>query len=257
MDIFTLTMLLLASILGSSLNAVAGGGGFITYPSLIFSNIPNLNANGISTVALWPGNITSAVAYRKDIELSRKLILYFVMSISLGGFVGAYLFLNTSSTLFSIFVPFFLLFTWLLFVFSKTIRNYFSSYLTDLHFITPNYFHIVFMFFIGIYGGYFGAGLGMIILTAFSLLGLKKLNEMNGIKVILVSFNNGIAALTYIFSGIVIWQYTLVMIIGALIGGFYGAKLTRQINQNFLHNFVIVIGAIITLIFFYKQYFIK
>lgn len=255
MDIFTLIILFIASIIGSSLNAVAGGGGFITYPSLIFCNVPILNANGISTVALWPGNITSAIAYRKDIELSVNFILYFIISMSFGGFVGAYLFLHTSSKLFGSFVPFFLLFSWLLFVFSHRLRVYFISYLKDLHATKPNFLQIIFMFFIGIYGGYFGAGLGIIILTALSLFGLKRINEMNGIKVILVSFNNGIAALTYIISGIVIWQYTLVMIFGALIGGFYGAKLTRKINPQIVHNFVIIIGAIITLIFFYKQYF--
>lgn len=255
MDLITLIILFFAAILGSSLNAVAGGGGFISYPSLILCNIAPLNANGISTVALWPGNITSAIAFKKDIQLSVEFILYFIVSISLGGFAGAYLFLNTDSKVFSYFVPFFLLFTWLLFVFSNTLRNYFISNSTNFSFIRPNYLHIVFMFFIGIYGGYFGAGLGMILLTAFSLIGLKNLNEMNGIKVILVSFNNGIAAFTYIFSGIIIWQHTLVMLAGALIGGFYGAKLTRQIKQETLRYFIILIGAIITVIFFYKQFF--
>ncbi|MBF2707730.1 sulfite exporter TauE/SafE family protein [Flavobacterium soyangense] len=255
MDLVTFIILFLAAIVGSSLNAVAGGGGFISYPSLIFCNIPLINANGISTVALWPGNITSAIAYKKDIKLSVKFILYFIIVISVGGFVGAYLFLNTTSEVFSNFVPFFLLFTWLLFVFSNKLRNYFSTNTTDFSFVKPNYLHIVCMFFIGIYGGYFGAGLGMIILTAFSLIGLKNLNEMNGIKVILVSFNNGIAAFAYIFSGIVTWQYTLVMLAGALIGGFYGAKLTRQIKQETLRYFIILIGAIITVIFFYKRFF--
>lgn len=255
MELLNFIILFIAAILGSSLNAIAGGGGFISYPSLIFCNIPPINANGISNVALWPGNITSAFAYKKDINLSVKFILFFIISISLGGFFGAYLFLNTTSKTFSNFVPFFLLLTWLLFVFSNKLRSYFSNNSTDFSFVKPNYYHIVGMFFIGIYGGYFGAGLGMIILTAFSLIGLKNLNEMNGIKVVLVSFNNGIAAFTFIFSGIVIWQYTIVMLVGALIGGFYGAKLTRQIKQEKLRYFVILIGAIITVIFFYKQYF--
>lgn len=255
MDLITLIILFVAAILGSSLNAVAGGGGFISYPSLIFCNIPPINANGISTVALWPGNITSAIAYKKDIKLSVRFILYFIIAISLGGFFGAYLFLNTTPKFFSYLVPFFLLFTWLLFVFSNKLRNYFSTNADNFSLVKPNFLHIVCIFFIGIYGGYFGAGLGMILLSAFSLIGLKNLNEMNGIKVILVSFNNGIAAFTYIFSGIIIWQYTLVMLAGALIGGFYGAKLTKQIKQENLRYFIISIGAIITVIFFYKQYF--
>ncbi|MBU2525380.1 MAG: sulfite exporter TauE/SafE family protein [Bacteroidetes bacterium] len=246
----------MAAIIGSTLNAVAGGGGFISYPSLIFCNIVPLNANGISTVALWPGNITSAIAFKKDIQLPIKFILYFIVSISVGGFFGAYLFLNTSPKAFSNFVPFFLLLSLVLFVFSNDLRTIFISKSKAYSFSKPNYIHLVYMFFIGIYGGYFGAGLGMIILTALSLIGLKNLNEMNGIKVILVSFNNGIAAFTYIFSGIILWQYTIVMIAGALIGGFYGAKLARQIKQEVLRNFIIFIGAVITAIFFYKQYFI-
>lgn len=256
MDLVTFSILFSAAIVGSSLNAVAGGGGFISYPSLIFCNIPPINANGISTVALWPGNITSAIAYKSDLNLSVKFIVYFIIAISLGGFIGAYLFLITTSKVFSNFVPFFLLFTWLLFVFSNKLRDFLSTNTRNFNFLKPNYYHIVCMFLIGIYGGYFGAGLGMIILTVFSLIGLKNLNEMNGIKVILVSFNNGIAAFTYIFSGIIIWQNTLVMIAGALIGGFYGAKLTRQIKQESLRTFIIIIGAITTVIFFYKQYFL-
>lgn len=114
--------------------------------------------------------------------------------------------------------------------------------------------HLVIIFLIGIYGGYFGAGLGMILLTALSLIGLKSINEMNGIKVVLVSFNNGFAAITFIFSGIVLWQHTVIMLAGALIGGFYGAKLARKIKQEILQTFVMAIGAIITLMFFYKQY---
>tara|TARA_R110000868_G_scaffold81946_2_gene231732 strand:+ start:42760 stop:43530 length:771 start_codon:yes stop_codon:yes gene_type:complete len=255
MELLNFTVLFLAAICGGALNAVAGGGGFIAYPSLLFCNIPPINANGISTVALWPGNIASAFSFKKDIRLSSKFILYFAAAISFGGLIGAYLFLNTSSKTFSSLVPFFLLFTWFLFVFSDKLRSYFSTHTTSFNLIKPNFSHLIFMFLIGIYGGYFGAGLGMIILTAFSLIGLKNLNEMNGIKVILVSFNNGIAAITYVFSGIIVWDYALIMVAGALIGGFYGAKLTRQIKQETLKKFVIVVGAVITVILFCKEYY--
>lgn len=247
-------VIFLAAFIGGALNAVAGGGGFIAYPSLIFCNIAPLNANGISTVALWSGNITSAIAFKRDIRLPMKFIVYFVLAISLGGGIGAYLFLKTRTQVFSSFVPFFLLITWLLFVFSNSLRNYFLKNIKPFNFIKPRYNHIFFMFLIGIYGGYFGAGLGMIILTVFSLIGLKNINEMNGIKVILVSFNNGIAALTYIISGIIFWQYTLIMISGSLIGGFYGAKLAQRIKQENLRYFIICIGAIVTGLFFINQY---
>ncbi|MCK6608143.1 MAG: sulfite exporter TauE/SafE family protein [Flavobacterium sp.] len=255
MEFLNLIFLFIAAILGSSLNAVAGGGGFISYPSLILCNIPSINANGIGTVALWPGNIASAKAYQKDINLSISSLIMLIISISGGGLLGAYLFINTSSRVFDGFVPFFLLSTWLLFVFSNKLRSYFSNKLESFSFEDANIIHLISIFFIGIYGGYFGAGLGMILLTAFSIIGLKNLNEMNGIKVILVSFNNGIAAFTFILSGIVIWQYAIVMLVGALIGGFYGAKIARKIEQQKLKNFIIWVGAIITIVFFYKEYF--
>lgn len=256
MEILNPIILFIAAIIASSLNAVAGGGGFISYPSLIFCNILPINANGISTVSLWPGNIASAKAYQKDIKLPMRLLLFFILAISLGGLVGAFLFINTTTKVFNGFVPFFLLFTWLLFVFSNSLRSYFSNKLNIFSFENSNFFHLLSIFLIGIYGGYFGAGLGMILLTAFSIIGFKNLNEMNGIKVVLVSFNNGIAAFIFIFSGIVIWEHTIIMIIGALIGGFYGAKVARRIEQQKLKNFIITVGAFITIIFFYKQYLI-
>lgn len=255
MEILTPLILFVTAIIASSLNAVAGGGGFISYPTLIFCNVPSINANGISTVALWPGNIASAKAYQKDIKLSMQLLLFFIVAISLGGLFGAFLFINTTTKIFNGFVPFFLLLTWLLFVFSNSLRNYFSKKLNDFSFENSNFFHLLSIFLIGIYGGYFGAGLGMILLTAFSIIGFKDLNQMNGIKVVLVSFNNGIAAFTFIFSGIIIWEYTIIMLIGALIGGFYGAKVARKIEQEKLKNFIISVGAIITMVFFYKEYF--
>ncbi|MBO9727248.1 MAG: sulfite exporter TauE/SafE family protein [Chitinophaga sp.] len=241
-----------AAIFGSSMNAAAGGGGFVAYPSLISIGTAPLAANASSTVALWPGNIASINAYRTDTDYSWKHTGPLIIAITLGGLIGASLAVMSSPRLFSKFVPFFLLFTWLLFVASPVLIN---------RFLNGRQYHIgptgkaVTLLLIGIYGGFFGAGLGMILLTVFSFFGYRQLNEMNGLKVLLVSFNNGIAAIAFIVSHMIVWEYTLIMLAGALLGGYYGAKLTRKIPQTILRNIIIVLGATITLLFFLKEYY--
>lgn len=251
MEQYTLEILLFsAAVAGSVLNAVAGGGGFIAFPSLVFAGSSPVSANAISTVALWPGNIASAKAFQNDIKASRRTLIYLLFISGLGGFLGAMLLILASSKTFEFLVPYFLLFSWLLFSFSSKILEYFKSKKQTQESFVYDHKKFAALLILGIYGGYFGAGLGMMVLTVFTFYGMKNLNEMNGLKVLMVAVNNGVAALTLLFSGFIDWHFTLVMIAGAIIGGYYGASLTRKINQDILKKIIIIIGGLITLYFF-------
>ncbi len=240
-----------AAIIASSINAAAGGGGFISYPSLISIGTAPLTANAVGTVALWTGNLASLNAYRSDADYSWKNTGPLIIAITLGGLIGAYLAVSSSPALFSKFVPFFLLFTWLLFLTSPAIiRRFLARSPSGI----SKAGKIAILFLTGIYGGFFGAGLGMILLTVFSFFGYKQLNEMNALKVLLVVCNNGIAAIAFIASRMINWEYTFIMIVGALVGGYYGARITRKIPQPILRKAIVVLGAMITLLFFLKEY---
>ncbi|MBS7232616.1 sulfite exporter TauE/SafE family protein [Flavobacterium psychroterrae] len=243
-------LLFLAAIAGSVLNAVAGGGGFIAFPSLVFAGAAPVNANAISTVALWPGNMASAKAFEKDIKASRRSLVYLLSISGLGGFLGAMLLIVASSKTFEFLVPYFLLFSWLLFSFSTKILEYFKSKTQAENSFIYDHKKFTALLALSIYGGYFGAGMGMMVLTVFTFYGMKNLNEMNGLKVLMVAVNNGIAAFTLLFSGFIDWYFTIVMIAGALIGGYYGAAVTRKVNQDVLKKIIIIIGGVITLYFF-------
>lgn len=243
-------LLFFAAIVGGILNAAAGGGGFIAFPSLVFAGATPISANAISTVALWPGNIASAKAFEDDIKVSKRSMIYLLSIAAFGGFVGAFLLMLISSKTFEFLVPYFLLVSWLLFSFSSKILEYFNSKIQKESSFIYDHKKLFILLVLSIYGGYFGAGLGMMVLTVFTFYGMKNLNEMNGLKVLMVAVNNGVAAFTLLFSGFIDWHFTIIMIIGALIGGYYGAAMTRRINQDLLKKMIIIIGAVITLYFF-------
>lgn len=244
------SMLFLAGLVGGALNAIAGGGGFITFPSLIFAGANQVNASAISTVALWPGNMASAKAFQDDIKISKRSVIYLLVIAGLGGLVGAYLLVTVSPKTFEFLVPYFLLTSWLMFAFSGKILNFFRAHINVQDSFEYSHRKAIPLFLLSIYGGYFGAGLGMMILTLFTLYGMNNLNEMNGLKVLMVSVNNGIAAIAFIISGIIVWNFAIVMFFGAIIGGYYGASLTRTIPQSLVKKVIIVIGGVITLYFF-------
>lgn len=243
-------LLFFAGLAGSVLNAVAGGGGFIAFPSLVFAGATPVSANAITTVALWPGNIASAKAFERDIKASKRSLIYLLSISGLGGFLGAMLLILASSKTFEFLVPYFLLFSWLLFSFSSKILEYFKTKTEEESSFNYNHKKFVGLLILSIYGGYFGAGMGMMVLTIFTFYGMKNLNEMNGLKVLMVAVNNGVAAFTLLFSGFINWHFTIIMVVGAVIGGYYGAALTRKINQEVLKKIIIIIGAFITLYFF-------
>ena len=298
-----IVLLFIAAILGGTLNAVAGGGTFITLPSLIFTGILPINANATSTVALWPGSIASIGAYYKELLLQkRSQVMLLSITSLIGGVLGAFLLLSTSQSTFVLLLPYLLLIATVLFTISGPITARMrqrhaeqkpaptlapaatsnealaaSSNATPLPPTSavdqPNQesqleqntplgrntswsvlFGIaVLQFIISIYGGYFGGGIGILMLATLGLMGMENIHEMNALKTLLTACINGVAVIIFIAKGVVEWPQAILMVIGAIIGGFGGAYFARKLNPLWVRWFVIAVGITMTIYFFVRR----
>ncbi|HVB62446.1 MAG TPA: sulfite exporter TauE/SafE family protein [Ktedonobacteraceae bacterium] len=260
-------LLFIAAILGGTLNAVAGGGTFITLPSLIFTGVLPINANATSTVALWPGTVASISAYRKELVKQDRLVLLVLGVTSLiGGVLGAELLIGTSQSTFVILLPYLLLLATVLFAVSTPITTWMRERrtaqraqqesqesavavpgkVTWLRLVVIACFQLI----IAVYGGYFGGGIGILMLATLGLMGMENIHEMNSVKTLLTALINGVALVIFIIRGIVEWPQALVMIAGAIIGGYGAAYFARKIDQRFVRVFVILVGLSMTVYFF-------
>ena len=249
------SILFVAAILGGTLNSAAGGGTFITLPALIFTGVLPINANASSTVALWPGSIASVWAYRKEFANQRRLVTLLLSITSLiGGILGAELLVRTSQTTFVKLLPYLLLLATVLFALSgpintrlhgKTTLKNRQSWLT---LVGISFLQLI----IAIYGGYFGGGIGILMLATLGLMGMENIHEMNAMKTLLTTFINGVAVIIFIIRGIVVWPQAIVMVIGAIIGGYTGAYFARKIDQRLIRGFVILVGVSMTIYFFLR-----
>ncbi len=250
-------ILFIAAILGGALNSVAGGGSFFTFPSLIFAGIPPIQANATSTVALWPGSVASTSAYREELATQKRLFILLLGGISLiGGVLGAILLLHTPQATFIRLIPYLLLLATLLFAFSPIITSLFrkrAGKTQKTAFTWPALVGIsLIQLVIATYGGYFGGGIGIMILASLGLLGMENIHEMNALKTFLQASINGVAVITFIIAGAVFWLQAIVMILGAIVGGFSGASIARLLDQRIVRGFVILVGTAMTIYFFVK-----
>ncbi|MBO0782701.1 MAG: sulfite exporter TauE/SafE family protein [Ktedonobacteraceae bacterium] len=252
-------LLFIAAVLGGTLNAVAGGGSFFCFPALVFTGMPPITANATNTVALWPGSLASVGAYRREMKQIRPILLILLTATSLiGGILGALLLLNTSPKTFERLIPFLLLLATLLFAFSGPItarlrlRDIGKVQLTRRNLVGISVAQLV----ISVYGGYFGGGIGILMLATLALMGMEDIHAMNALKTLLATFINGIAVVTFIIAGIVSWPQAIVMVIGAIAGGYGGAYYARKINPKWIRLFVIVVGLVLT-VYFFIQYFVS
>ena len=248
-------ILFIAAILGGTLNSVAGGGSFITLPSLIFTGVLPINANATSTVALWPGSVASIWAYRRELAKQRRSIVLLLSGTSLiGGVIGAELLLSTSQSTFVKLLPYLLLVATVLFAFSGPITTRLrSKAIQKNRQAWPTLIGISFLqFIIAIYGGYFGGGIGILMLATLGLMGMENIHEMNAMKTLLAAFINGVALVIFVIRGVVAWPQAIVMILGAIIGGNGGAYFARKIDQGWVRGFVIVVGVSMTIYFFLR-----
>lgn len=242
-------VLVLAAILGGAQNAVAGGGSFLTFPSLIFAGLGSIQANATSAVALWPGSFASVWAFRKDLEVpgSRRLNLALTVTSIVGGVLGALLLVVTPEAIFDWLIPFLLLIATILFASGDRLRKLAGA---KHEAVEPSPFHAALWHLpIAVYGGYFGGGMGMMMLALFALLGLRDLHRMNGLKSLLAVAINGVAVMTFTVSGLVSWPEALLMIAGALIGGYGGAAISRRIPQKKVRAVIVALGFVLSALF--------
>ncbi len=253
MSLPSMVLLFFAAVLGGTLNSVAGGGSFFTFPSLIFAGIPAIPANATSTVALWPGSIASVGAYRRELAAQNRLLLYLLVGTSLvGGVLGAILLLRTPASTFVTLLPYLLLMATLLFTFSGPVtkRLHVRAIEKSVQSVPRLIGITIAQFIIAIYGGYFGGGIGILMLATLALMGMEDIHMMNGMKTLLTSCINGVAVITFVVAGAVVWLPALVMVVGAIIGGYGGAYYARKIEQKWIRIFVMVVGFSLTLYFF-------
>lgn len=250
-------LLFFAAALGGALNSVAGGGSFITFPSLIFAGTGAIKANATSTVALWPASVASASAYRKELALVNRLLLLVLIGVSIvGGVLGAVLLLRTAQSTFVHLIPYLLLLATLLFAVSGPITSRLrkrepATQKTHLSWLKLAGISLV-QLVVATYGGYFGGGIGIMMLASLAFLGMENIHEMNALKTVLQASINGVAVITFIAAGAVVWLQALIMILGGIAGGFAGAYYARKLDQRFVRAFVILVGISLTIYFFLK-----
>jgi uncharacterized membrane protein YfcA len=242
----TAALLAVAAFVGGVMNAVAGGGSFLTFPALVFTGVPSVVANASSTVALCPGSLASAVAYRNDFQDFKGVSFRAMLAVSLAGsMLGALLLLLTPERTFDGVIPWLLLVATLVFIFAPKLTPALQRRVR----IGPRTLLVV-QLFVGVYGGYFGGAIGIMMLSVWALFGLTDLKAMNATKTVLSGALNGVAVVLFIAAGKVWWPQTLVMLVGSVAGGYLGAHYARGIDQRYIRAAVIAISVAMTVLFF-------
>jgi uncharacterized membrane protein YfcA len=239
----------LAAALGAVMNAIAGGGTLVTFPALIALGVPPITANATSTVALWPGTMTSMWGYRAELRGARQWAVAFAIPSFVGGVVGALLLLSTPERQFARIVPWLILGATTLFIAQRPLLARMSESAHAKHIQNadgtlrpPAAPFLLYQLLVGIYGGYFGAGAGILMLAALGLMGLTNIHQMNGLKNWGGGVMNLVAVVIFAISGVVDWPVALAMALGATLGGIGGSLLAQRVGQIWVRRAIVTIG---------------
>jgi uncharacterized membrane protein YfcA len=258
--------LLLASLLAGALNAMAGGGSFLSFPAVLGTGILPIQANATNTVALWPGQFASIAAYWEDLKHNLRLIAPLGTAALVGGLAGGIVLLHTGQTTFLAMVPWLLLVAALLFAVSTPISKWLQRRAagrtaarlasgpsaTEAHpSVTPL---VVGMMLVCFYIGYFGAGAGFLVMSLLAIFGVEEINQINALKVVTTCLANGVAVVTFIVERQVAWRYCLLMMITAAVGGYFGGHYARRVDARVMRAVVVTIGLGMAGYFFWKQF---
>lgn len=226
----------------------------LTFPSLVWLGLPPVIANATSTVAIWPGSLGGMWGYRRELAHTEKPMWALVVPSLLGGILGALLLRYTPPALFATLVPYLILFATLLFMAQEPIQRWLKRRGGDHHH-TGKWLAgaLIFQFFVALYGGYFGAGIGILMLAALSILGLTDIHQMNGLKNFFALCINGVAALYFIWARMVNWPITMIMAIAAIAGGYGSAGIARRLGRAAVRRIVIIVGFGMALSLFFKR----
>jgi uncharacterized membrane protein YfcA len=248
--------LLVSAAAAGAINAVAGGGTLLTFPTLLFFGTPSVVANATSTMALVFGTFGSAFGYREHLKAIAPWLRRFLPVSLVGALIGSALLTHTSDKTFSKLVPFLILFATVLFLAQGVFRRFAGAQVEDGKHQTCRriWLAISFQFLVSIYGGYFGAGIGILMLASLGFIGLHNIHEMNTLKTVLGSLLNLVAAVWFMGAGLIDWPRAGVMTIGALAGYFLGAHFSQRIPQTRVRQLITLIGFVISAVTFYKEF---
>ena len=230
------------------MNSVAGGGSFLSFPALVFAGVPPISANATNNAAMWVGTLGSARGYREEISAHRSLLLPVIGVSVAGSLIGACLLLVTPQSLFARLIPWLLLFATVVFALSPRLTRGVPE--------VPRHapWQVAVQFCVAIYGGYFGAGMGILMLAVLAFSGLPSFNAQNAIKNVLAVAINGVALIPFIAARIVDWRFALPMAVIALAGGYLGARFFRRVPQPLARSIVVAIGVLMTMVFFARTF---
>lgn len=244
----------LAALAAGAINAIAGGGSLVSFPALVAFGVPAKLANTTNNAALWPGSISGMIGFWEEVKRAKKLVAFLAIPSLIGGLLGAYILVQTPPDLFRQLTPFLILFATLLFAgrdfFSKMTRRGAaeSDHITG----AGGAVGFILQLIIATYGGFFGAGQSIMMMAAFSIMGVRDIHEINGLKTASAVIVNGVALIVFISQGLILWNLALWMGVGAIIGGYLAARISKRINQNVLRWVVIAIGLIVSLVLFLR-----
>jgi len=249
--------LMAAAAAAGAINAVAGGGTLVTFPTLLLFGTPPVVANATSTLALMVGTAGSVFGYRRHLPSVKPWLWRFVPVSLLGGLIGSVLLTRTTNDTFSKLIPFLILFATILFLTQGMFRKFAGL---DKRGPGIHGHHqavggaVLFQLGVAIYGGYFGAGIGILMLASLGIIGLTNIHEMNTLKTVLGSLINVVAAGCFIYAGLIDWPRAGVMTIGAVGGYFLGSHYSQQIPQKYVRYIITAVGFIISAVAFYKEF---
>ena len=246
-------------MLAGIINSVAGGGTLLTFPSLTFvlgsGDEAAVIANATSTIALFPGSLASVWGYRQELKGTRSSLLPLLIPSLIGGAIGTWLVVSYPAKTFMLLVPWLILLATLLFMLQPAISKWTGIGLPhEAPTLRTRVGIVAFQFLVALYGGYFGAGIGILMLSSLALMGDSNIHRMNAMKALLASLINGTSVTLFVWQNKVNWSLALPMIVAGIIGGFAGASLARKLNKNHIRYGVIVIGFVVSATYFVRVY---
>jgi uncharacterized membrane protein YfcA len=278
----TIALLFIVAFVGGALNAVAGGGSFLTLPTLLYAGIPPVSANATSTLAMWPASLASAFAYRGEIARARHW-MFRLGAVSLaGGLLGGLLLVRTSDDSFVRLLPWLMLIAAATFSFGgritawarsrggpdsralletgpdssrqdgSAVRSPLNGHDARINTVDVPLWTLPLQLLIATYGGYFGGGMGIMMLAALAVAGMTDMHEMNALKVVLAIAINGVALAAFVVSGSIAWGPGVVMTLGGILGGYSGAAVARRVSGPGVRGIVIVVAWVMTVYFFVR-----
>jgi uncharacterized protein len=259
-----LGLLFIAAIVAGGVNALAGGGTFFSFPALIACGVPPLLSNATNAVCVTPGHALAAFVYKKELSLSWKRVLMCALAASVGAVGGAWLLTVTNPKVFNALVPWLLLIATVMFAAGPAIQNWSKRFISaeaaaaarsgppTLQGNGPKAWLGYCL--ASIYGGYFGAGQGIVLMTVVTLTGVEDMQEANALKNAVATVVSFIAVVVLAFKGLILWGYGILMVIGALLGGYGGGKLAKVMSKKLLRGFILTIALLLTVYYFYKTY---